>query len=77
MADEIRRLSSLLANKKKEVRVRQAKVEEVDGSELNIKVGNNTFRKVRYLDSYSPSTGDTVWCLQFGADILVLGKLAD
>lgn len=32
--------------------------------------------EVRYLDTYSPSVGDTVWAIVNGPDIIVLGKLA-
>lgn len=31
---------------------------------------------VRYLASYTPADGDTVWVLRNGGDLLVLGKLA-
>lgn len=32
---------------------------------------------VRHLDSYAPEDGDTVWCLQQGTDLIVIGRLAD
>ncbi len=43
---------------------------QVEGSSVNVP-------GVRYLASYSPTVGDTVWCaLIDGRDLLVLGVLA-
>jgi len=55
---------------------RQYKVNSVQTNEVTLNTGSGTIPNVRYLDSYSPSTGDTVWCIESGNDIIVLGKLA-
>lgn len=43
---------------------------------LTIGGSTDTVTDVRYLASYSPTIADTVWLLQNGTDLLVLGKLA-
>lgn len=45
---------------------------------VTITIGGSpdTVSGVRYLASYSPTVTDTVWLIQNGTDLLVLGKLA-
>lgn len=31
---------------------------------------------VKYLHSYAPQTGDTIWLLSWGSDLLALGNIA-
>jgi len=62
------------------LRLRQGKVVVVNTSpaslDIQIAGGANTLPSVKYLDSYSPTTNDTVWLISFGADLLVIGKQA-
>jgi hypothetical protein len=45
---------------------------------VTVKLGGSTttISGIRYLSSYTATTNDTVWILQAGADLLVLGKLS-
>lgn len=59
--------------------MRQAKVTAVNAGpphSVDIMLGGNPVPRVRYLASYSPTVADSVWLVQFGPDILILGKLA-
>jgi len=69
------RLAKALSRYEQTPSMRQAKVESVTGPELTIKLDGENIDRVRYLSSYTPSTGDTVWCIKFGPDLIVLGTL--
>jgi hypothetical protein len=57
--------------------LRQAVVDSIDDEIVHIKIGgDDNAVPSRYLDSYSPTIGDTVFLLQTEPDLLVLGKLA-
>ena len=57
--------------------LRQVTVNSVQSGTSTITIDyNGTIEGVHYLDSYSPTQGDTVWALFDEPDILVLGKLA-
>jgi hypothetical protein len=44
--------------------------------DIQIAGDTNTLPSVKYLHSYAPQVGDTVFILTNGADILVLGDIA-
>jgi hypothetical protein len=44
--------------------------------DIQIAGDTNTLPSVKYLHSYSPQVGDTVFVLTNGADILCLGDIA-
>jgi hypothetical protein len=62
--------------------LRQAVVAAVNAGppasvDLTLLGGSDTvIPAVRHLAAYSPTVGDTVWCLQQRTDLLVLGTLA-
>jgi len=62
------------------LRLRQAYVVARNNSpktvDIQIAGDINTLPKVKYLDSYAPQVGDTVFVLTNGADILCLGDIA-
>ena len=62
------------------LRLRQAYVVASNNSpktvDIQIAGDTNTLPKVKYLHSYTPQTGDTVFVLTNGADILCLGDIA-
>jgi len=62
------------------LRLRQGYVTNYNSSTKTIDVqiagDTNTLPDVKYLHSYSPQTGDTVWLLSFGADLLCIGNQA-
>lgn len=45
---------------------------------IDVSLGGSpvTIPNVRYLSSYTPTIGDTIWAFKKGKDILVLGDLA-
>ena len=62
------------------LRLRQAYVVASHNSpkrvDIQIAGDTNTLPSVKYLHSYAPQVGDTVFILTNGADILVLGDIA-
>lgn len=62
------------------LRLRQAYVANYNSSaktiDIQIAGDTNTLPSVKYLHSYSPQTGDTVWVLTQGADVLCIGNQA-
>ena len=58
------------------VLLRQFTVDALEQDAVTIDTGSGLVQGVKYLDSYTPSIGDTVWCLESGSDIIILGKLA-
>lgn len=62
------------------LRLRQAYVVALHNSpkrvDIQIAGDTNTLPSVKYMHSYSPQVGDTVFVLTNGADILCLGDLA-
>jgi len=44
--------------------------------DIQIAGDTNTLPQVKYLNSYNPSIGDTVWVITNGADILCIGQQA-
>jgi len=62
------------------LRLRQGKVIAVNVTPNSVDVqiagDTNTLPSVKYLDSYSPTTNDTIWLLANGSDLLVIGKQA-
>jgi len=62
------------------LRLRQAYVVATNNSpktvDIQIAGDTNTLPSVKYLHSYAPQVGDTVFVLTNGADILCLGDLA-
>ena len=62
------------------LRLRQAYVFALHNSpkrvDIQIAGDSNTLPSVKYMHSYSPQVGDTVFVLTNGADILCLGDLA-
>lgn len=62
------------------LRLRQAYVVATHNSpktiDIQIAGDTNTLPSVKYLHSYSPQTGDTIFVLTNGADILCLGDIA-
>lgn len=62
------------------LRLRQGFVVSVNASPASVNVqiagDSNTLPSVKYLDSYSPTSGDTVWLLSNGADLFCIGKQA-
>ena len=69
------RLAKALSRYEQTPSMRQAKITSVGTSELTIKLDGENIDRVRYLSSYTPSIGDTVWCIKFGPDLIVLGTL--
>jgi hypothetical protein len=62
------------------LRLRQAYVVATNNSpktvDIQIAGDTNTLPSVKYMHSYAPQVGDTVFVLTNGADILCLGDLA-
>ena len=62
------------------LRLRQGYVTNYNSSTKTIDVqiagDTNVLPDVKYLHSYSPQTGDTVWLLSNGADLLCIGNQA-
>lgn len=62
------------------LRLRQAFVVATHNSpkriDIQIAGDANTLPSVKYLDSYAPTQGDTIFVLTNGADILCLGNIA-
>lgn len=62
------------------LRLRQGEVIAVNVTPNSVDVqiagDTNTLPSVKYLDSYSPTTSDTIWLLANGSDLLVIGKQA-
>ena len=62
------------------LRLRQAYVVALHNSpkrvDIQIAGDTNTLPSVKYLHSYAPQVGDTVFVLTNGADILCLGDIA-
>lgn len=62
------------------LRLRQGFIVTVNVSPASLDVqiagDSNTLPSVKYLDSYSPTQGDTVWLLSNGADLFCIGKQA-
>ena len=62
------------------LRLRQAYVVATHNSpkrvDIQIAGDTNTLPSVKYMHSYSPQVGDTVFILTNGADVLCLGDLA-
>jgi hypothetical protein len=62
------------------LRLRQAYVVAKHNSpkrvDIQIAGDTNTLPSVKYMHSYSPQVGDTVFILTNGADVLCLGNLA-
>ena len=62
------------------LRLRQAYVVATNNSpktvDIQIAGDTNTLPSVKYLHSYAPQVGDTVFILTNGADILCLGDIA-
>jgi hypothetical protein len=62
------------------LRLRQGEVIAVNVTPNSVDVqiagDTNTLPSVKYLDSYSPTTNDTIWLLANGSDLLVIGKQA-
>lgn len=56
---------------------RQAVITAVTGSTVTIQIGGSTtsIPGVKFLNSYSPSVGDTVWVMTQGSDVWVVGEL--
>ena len=82
MTDEVRELAAFL--QKEEARtpvvLEMCVVDTVDGGGLlHVFLSGMTeesVANVRYLDSYTPTAGDTVWLLKSGIDRFVIGALA-
>ena len=62
------------------LRLRQAYVVATNNSpktiDIQIAGDTNTLPSVKYIHSYAPQVGDTVFILTNGADVLCLGDLA-
>ena len=62
------------------LRLRQGYVASHDSGAKTIGVriagDSNILPGVRYLKSYSPTVGDTIWLLNSGADLLAIGNQA-
>lgn len=62
------------------VRIRQGFVQHYNSATKTIDVqiaGDPAILpSVKYLHSYSPQTGDTIWLLSWGSDLLGLGNIA-
>jgi hypothetical protein len=62
------------------LRLRQAYVVALYTSpkrlDIQIAGDTNTLPSVKYLDSYTPTVGDTIFILTNGSDILCLGDIA-
>lgn len=71
-------VQQLSDNRPDPVRLRQGVVDTVDAGSATVDVtvgGSSTvITDVNYLDSYTPTAGDTVWILSNGPDLLVIGK---
>lgn len=61
-----------------ELKLRQGVIDAVGSGDVDVTVGGSdvVITGVAYLASYSPTQGDTVWMLQNGSDLLVLGDQA-
>lgn len=63
------------------LRMRQGYVQNYNSSAKTIDVqiagDASILPSVRYLHSYSPQTGDTIWLLSWGTDLLALGNIAE
>lgn len=78
-SNEIRELAGELAGDGvARLRRRQAVVQSVQTGSVTIRLGASTvdITGVRYLASYSPVAGDTVWVLVDGPDLLIFGRVA-
>ena len=63
-----------------QTRRRQAVVAAINAGPpvtVDLTLGGVTVGPVRFLSSYVPTVGDTVWCLQDDTDLLVLGVLRE
>jgi len=63
-----------------QTRRRQAVVAAINAGPpvtVDLTLGGVTVGPVRFLASYVPTVGDTVWCLQDDTDLLVLGVLRE
>ncbi len=62
------------------LKLRQAYVVATNNSpktiDIQIAGDTNTLPSVKYIHSYAPQVGDTVFVLTFGTDILCLGDIA-
>ena len=62
------------------LRLRQGYVQNYNSSAKTIDIqlagDTNILPSVKYLHSYSPQTGDTVWLLSSGSDLLCIGNQA-
>ncbi len=62
------------------LRLRQAVVETFNSGaktlDIQLAGDSNILPSIKYLDSYTPQTGDTIFVLTNGADILCLGNIA-
>lgn len=60
-----------------QLKLRQGVVAAVNASSVDVTIGaSTTVPGVRFLDSYAPVAGDTVWLLRNGPDALVIGAVA-
>jgi len=59
------------------LRLRQAQVmaKNTSPKSLDVQIAGdtNTLPSVKYLNSYNPNVGDTVWLLSHGSDLLCIG----
>ena len=62
------------------LRLRQGQVITINISpnslDIQIAGDTNTLPYVKYLNSYNPTVGDTVWLISHGSDLLCIGKQA-
>lgn len=75
-----RDLASLLNSPGADVQLRQGVVQSLSTgpSRVTVRLGGSTvdIAGVRYLASYGPAIGDTVWIVVDGPSLLVLGRVA-
>lgn len=67
-----RRLARRVARKERRLELRQGVVSSFGAGYV---VLTTSTAQVKKLSSYSPTNGDTVWCLKSGSDQLCLGKI--
>lgn len=78
-SSDIQEFIDLFLNGRPPVSVRQATVQTTLTSPNRVRIrlgGQPPDIDARYLASYSPTIGDTVWALVNQRDIIVMGKLA-
>jgi len=77
-AAEPKNLVGLLGKTKREQLIpvlRQYKIVSVESDTITIDTGAGVIPGIRYMNSYAPTAGDAVWCLESGNDIVAVGKL--